>query len=60
MKAILRMIPGMADKVSDEKIEEAENKFRIYTYLINSMTNFEKKPTSFKTQVESKEFCKVP
>lgn len=43
MKAILRMIPGMADKVSDEKIEEAENKFRIYTYLINSMTNFEKK-----------------
>ncbi|AIU33979.1 signal recognition particle protein [Metamycoplasma hominis] len=43
MKAILRMIPGMADKVSGEKIEEAENKFRIYTYLINSMTNFEKK-----------------
>lgn len=43
MKAILRMIPGTADKVSDEKIEEAENKFRIYTYLINSMTNFEKK-----------------
>ncbi|QKX37726.1 signal recognition particle protein [Metamycoplasma hominis] len=43
MKAILRMIPGMADKVSDEKIEEAENKFRIYTYLINSMTDFEKK-----------------
>lgn len=47
MKAILRMIPGMADKVSDEKIEEAENKFRIYTYLINSMTNFEKKTHEF-------------
>ncbi|WP_027122726.1 signal recognition particle protein [Metamycoplasma spumans] len=43
MKSILKLIPGVADKVSDEKIEEAERKFEIYTYLINSMTNFEKK-----------------
>ncbi|MGX9363993.1 signal recognition particle protein [Mycoplasma sp. 527] len=43
MKAILKLIPGMADRVSDEKIEEAENKFKIYTYLINSMTEQEKK-----------------
>ncbi|CRH47760.1 signal recognition particle protein [Chlamydia trachomatis] len=43
MKSILKLIPGMADKVSDEKIDEAENKFKIYTYLINSMTDLEKK-----------------
>lgn len=43
MKAILKLIPGMADKVSDEKIDEAENKFKIYTHLINSMTEVEKK-----------------
>ncbi|AZZ65535.1 signal recognition particle protein [Metamycoplasma phocicerebrale] len=43
MKAILKMIPGMADKINDEKIDEAENKFKIYTFLINSMTELEKK-----------------
>ncbi|MCY2902973.1 signal recognition particle protein [Mycoplasmopsis arginini] len=43
MKSILKLIPGMADKVSDEKIDEAENKFKVYTYLINSMTDLEKK-----------------
>ncbi|MCV3733684.1 signal recognition particle protein [Mycoplasma enhydrae] len=43
MKAILRMIPGMADKIDDKKIEEAESKFKIYTFLINSMTELEKK-----------------
>ncbi|PZV99917.1 signal recognition particle protein [Metamycoplasma auris] len=43
MKSILKLIPGMADKISDEKIDEAENKFKIYTYLINSMTEAEKK-----------------
>lgn len=43
MKAILRMIPGLANKIDDTKIEEAENKFRIYTILINSMTEQEKK-----------------
>ena len=43
MKVILRMIPGLANKIDDTKIEEAENKFRIYTILINSMTEQEKK-----------------
>ncbi|TPE57274.1 signal recognition particle protein [[Mycoplasma] falconis] len=43
MKAILRMIPGLSDKIDDQKIEEAEHKFKIYTYLIDSMTNYEKK-----------------
>lgn len=43
MKAILRMIPGLTNKIDDTKIEEAENKFRIYTILINSMTEQEKK-----------------
>ena len=43
MKAILRMIPSLANKIDDTKIEEAENKFRIYTILINSMTEQEKK-----------------
>lgn len=43
MKAILRMIPGLANKIDDTKIEEAENKFKIYTILINSMTEQEKK-----------------
>ncbi|QJG66653.1 signal recognition particle protein [Mycoplasma phocoeninasale] len=43
MKSILKMIPGISDKINDEKIEEAEEKFKIYTYLINSMTEVEKK-----------------
>ncbi|WP_373435738.1 signal recognition particle protein [Metamycoplasma equirhinis] len=43
MKSILKMIPGMADKVDDAKIEEAEEKFRIYNYLLSSMTELEKK-----------------
>ena len=48
MKAILRMIPGLANKIDDTKIEEAENKFRIYTILINSMTEQEKLPKLLK------------
>ncbi|AXE60702.1 signal recognition particle protein [[Mycoplasma] phocae] len=43
MKSILKMIPGISDKINDQKIEEAEEKFKIYTYLINSMTENEKK-----------------
>ena len=43
MKSILKMIPGLANKIDDSKIEEAEKKFRIYTILINSMTEQEKK-----------------
>ncbi|WP_412031370.1 signal recognition particle protein [Metamycoplasma buccale] len=43
MKTILKMIPGLAGKIDEAKIEEAEEKFKIYTYLINSMTEIEKK-----------------
>ena len=43
MKSILKMIPGLAGKIDEQKIEEAEEKFGIYTILINSMTEQEKK-----------------
>ncbi len=55
MKAILRMIPGLANKIDDTKIEEAENKFRIYTILINSMTEQEKKLPKLLKNAERKE-----
>ena len=54
MKAILKMIPGLANKIDDTKIEEAENKFRIYTILINSMTEQEKKLPKLLKNVERK------
>ncbi|ACF07229.1 signal recognition particle [Metamycoplasma arthritidis] len=55
MKSILKMIPGLAGKVDESKIEEAENKFRIYTYLINSMTEQEKKFPKLLKNSERKE-----
>ncbi|MDD1359963.1 signal recognition particle protein [Metamycoplasma hyosynoviae] len=43
MKAILKMIPGLGNKIDESKIEEAEKKFKIYTILMNSMTEEERK-----------------
>ncbi|WP_334199160.1 signal recognition particle protein [Mycoplasma struthionis] len=55
MKNILKMIPGVADKVSDSKIEEAEEKFKVYTYLINSMTEYEKRNPKILKNAERKD-----
>lgn len=42
MNKIIKLIPGLANKVSDEKIEEAELKFYTYEILMNSMTDRER------------------
>lgn len=55
MKTILKMIPGLAGKIDEQKIEEAEQKFKIYTILINSMTEQEKKMPKLLKNVSRKE-----
>ncbi|QBF34876.1 signal recognition particle protein [Mycoplasmopsis phocirhinis] len=42
MKSILKMIPGLANKISEEKIDEIEIKMRSYEILISSMTKKER------------------
>ncbi|RMA78640.1 signal recognition particle subunit FFH/SRP54 (srp54) [Metamycoplasma subdolum] len=55
MRGILKMIPGLANKIDDEKIEESEKKFKIYTVLINSMTQQEKKSPKLLKNASRKE-----
>lgn len=43
MSKILQMIPGMANKISPEKIASAEKKLRLFEILISSMTKVEKR-----------------
>ncbi|WP_029513507.1 signal recognition particle protein [Mycoplasmopsis primatum] len=55
MSKILKMIPGLANKVSPEKIEEAETKLAIYEVLINSMTVRERKNPKLLKQASRKQ-----
>lgn len=43
MSKILQMIPGMANKISPEKIASAEKKLVLFEIIISSMTKWEKK-----------------
>ncbi|TKA59553.1 Signal recognition particle protein [Mycoplasmopsis bovis 8790] len=54
MSKILKMIPGLANKVSSEKIEEAERKMAIYEILISSMTVKERKNPKLLKQASRK------
>ncbi|MGV2393359.1 UNVERIFIED_CONTAM: signal recognition particle protein [Campylobacter lari] len=54
MSKILRMIPGLANKISDEKILEAEEKMFTYEILINSMTKREKQNPKLLKQASRK------
>nr|WP_318026964.1 hypothetical protein [Mycoplasmopsis bovis] len=54
MSKILKMIPGLANKVSPEKIEEAERKMAIYEILISSMTVKERKNPKLLKQASRK------
>ncbi|MBU4690651.1 signal recognition particle protein [Mycoplasma sp. ES3157-GEN-MYC] len=54
MKAILKMIPGLANKISEEKILEAENKMATYEILISSMTMKERKNPKLLKQASRK------
>ncbi|AWX69195.1 signal recognition particle protein [[Mycoplasma] anseris] len=55
MKSLLKMIPGLAGKIDEAKIEEAETKFEMYQILINSMTLQEKKNPKLLKNPERKE-----
>ncbi|WP_406616715.1 signal recognition particle protein [Mycoplasmopsis adleri] len=54
MSKLLKMIPGLANKVSDEKVEEAEMKLATYEVLINSMTKKERKNPKLLKQASRK------
>ncbi|MCT4469485.1 signal recognition particle protein [Mycoplasma sp. HS2188] len=54
MKSILKMIPGLANKISEEKIEEAEVKMRSYEILISSMTKKERQNPKLLKQASRK------
>ena len=43
MSKLLKLVPGLAGKISEDKIGSAEAKFGLYEILISSMTNAEKK-----------------
>ncbi|WP_373456856.1 signal recognition particle protein [Mycoplasma sp. 1018B] len=55
MSKIIKMIPGLANKISDDKIEQAEEKFKTYEILINSMTLKERKNPKLLRQSGRKE-----
>ncbi|AWX42792.1 signal recognition particle [Metamycoplasma cloacale] len=55
MKSLLKMIPGLAGKIDDAKIEEAEEKFHVYKILMDSMTQAEKKNPKLLKNSERKE-----
>ncbi|WP_029905573.1 signal recognition particle protein [Mycoplasmopsis opalescens] len=38
MKSLVKLIPGLAKKIDDSKIDEAETKLRSFEIIINSMT----------------------
>ena len=42
MSKLMKMIPGLAGKISEDKIENAEKKFALYEILISSMTAAER------------------
>ncbi|WP_027334875.1 signal recognition particle protein [Mycoplasmopsis felifaucium] len=54
MSRILKMIPGLANKINDEKVEEAELKMATYEVLINSMTKKERKNPKLLKQASRK------
>ncbi|BAP00985.1 signal recognition particle protein [Mycoplasmopsis californica HAZ160_1] len=54
MKSILKMIPGLANKISDDKISEAEQKMASYEILISSMTKKERKNPKLLKQASRK------
>ncbi|CAL59282.1 signal recognition particle protein [Mycoplasmopsis agalactiae] len=54
MSKILKMIPGLANKINPEKIEEAERKLAIYEILISSMTLKERKNPKLLKQASRK------
>ncbi|MBU4690726.1 signal recognition particle protein [Mycoplasma zalophi] len=43
MTKIIKMIPGLSNKINEEQIDKAEQKFTTYQILINSMTKQERK-----------------
>ncbi|QJG67071.1 signal recognition particle protein [Mycoplasma phocoenae] len=43
MSKLLKMIPGIANKIDPSQIDKAEEKFRMYEILISSMTKEERK-----------------
>ncbi|WP_029608786.1 signal recognition particle protein [Mycoplasma simbae] len=54
MKSILKMVPGLANKISDEKIQEAEDKMASYEILISSMTKKERQNPKLLKQASRK------
>lgn len=56
---IINMIPGIAGKISEEQISDAENKIKLYEILISSMTIEErKKPKLLKMQSRKERILK--
>ncbi|KKB26633.1 Signal recognition particle, subunit Ffh SRP54 [Mycoplasmopsis meleagridis] len=55
MSKLIKMIPGLSNKISEEKIEQAEEKFKSYEILINSMTIQERKNPKLLKQSSRKE-----
>ncbi|MBX4210196.1 MAG: signal recognition particle protein [Mollicutes bacterium PWAP] len=43
MSGIMKLIPGLKGKVDKDKMERSEKRFELFTLMINSMTDFEKK-----------------
>ncbi|VEU78158.1 signal recognition particle protein [Mycoplasmopsis columbinasalis] len=54
MTKIIKMIPGLAKKIDEQRIEEAEEKFKTYEILINSMTIKERKNPKLLKQASRK------
>ncbi|OAB48907.1 signal recognition particle protein [Mycoplasmopsis gallinarum] len=55
MTKLIKMIPGLAKKIDENKIEEAEAKFASYEILINSMTKKEKQNPKLLKQASRKQ-----
>ncbi|WP_027120921.1 signal recognition particle protein [Mycoplasmopsis lipofaciens] len=55
MSKIIKMIPGLSNKISQEKIEEAEVKMYSYEILISSMTKKERQNPKLLKQAERKQ-----
>lgn len=54
MSKILKMIPGMAGKISEDKLESAEKKLWLFEILISSMTDQERKNPKLLKQSDRK------
>ena len=55
MSKLMKMIPGLSGKISEEKISNAEQKFRLYEILISSMTDGERKDPKLLKQASRKQ-----